>query len=168
MPSPLIIRPVTPADRPDLRQAIIELQDYECLRHATRLPGEQIDDAYLDWMQRQAEANGVVLVAERDSGFIGFVAGWIEQTENIGETADSNRFGYISDIYVMPAFRGNQIAAQLLDGIEQYFRRTGVTVTRLRINALAVNTSAQASYERAGFVPYEVLYEKVIAKEPPA
>jgi GNAT superfamily N-acetyltransferase len=55
-----------------------------------------------------------------------------------------------------------QIAAQLLDGIEQYFRRTGVT--RLRINSLAVNTSAQTSYERAGFVPYEVLYEKVIAK----
>jgi ribosomal protein S18 acetylase RimI-like enzyme len=162
MATPLIIRPATPADRPDLRQAIIALQDYECLRHATRRPGEKIADAYLDWMLRQAEGNGVVLVAERDTRFVGFVAGWIEQADNIGETADSNHFGYISDISVMPAFRGNQIAAQLLDGIEQYFCRTGVT--RLRINALAVNTSAQASYERARFVPYEVLYEKVIAK----
>jgi hypothetical protein len=35
----------------------------------------------------------------------------------------------------------------------------------LRINALAVNTSAQASYEHAGFVPYEILYEKVIDTE---
>jgi ribosomal protein S18 acetylase RimI-like enzyme len=162
MANPLIIRPATPADRPDLRQAIIELQDYECLRHPTRRPGEQIAEAYLDWMLCQAEANGVVLVAERDTKFIGFVAGWIEQADNIGETADSNRFGYISDICVMPAFRGNQIAAQLLDGIGQYFCRTGVT--RLRINSLAVNTSAQTSYERAGFVPYEVLYEKVIAE----
>jgi hypothetical protein len=89
MTAPLLIRPATPADRPDLRLAVIELQGYERLRHATRLPGEQIADAYLDWMQRQAEADGAVLVAERDGSIIGFIAGWIEQTDNIGETADS-------------------------------------------------------------------------------
>lgn len=163
MTAPLIIRPATPDDRPHLRRAIVELQDYERLRHPTRLPGEQVADVYLDWMVRQAEANGIVLVAERDDSFIGFVAGWIEQTDNIGETADSNRFGYISDLCVMPAFRGQQIAAQLLDGIEQYFRR--IDVIRLRINALAVNRSAWTSYERAGFLPYEILYEKVIGGE---
>lgn len=48
-------------------------------------------------------------------------------------------------------------------GMEQYFRKTGST--RLRINALAVNAPAQASYERAGFLPYEILYEKVIGDE---
>lgn len=160
MTAPLLIRPATPADRPDLRLAVIELQDYERLRHATRLPGEQIADAYLDWMQRQAEADGAVLVAERDGSIIGFIAGWIEQTDNIGETADSNRFGYISDICVTPAFRGQRIATELLNGIEQYLRRAGVV--RLRINSLAVNTSAQVSYERAGFVPYEILFEKLI------
>ena len=113
-------------------------------------------------MQQQAEAQGIVLVAERAGSFLGFVAGWIEQTNNIGETADLNRFGYISDICVMRAFRGARIAVQLLDGIEQYFRRMGVN--RLRINSLAMNTSAQTSYERAGFRPYEILYEKVICE----
>jgi ribosomal protein S18 acetylase RimI-like enzyme len=112
-------------------------------------------------MLRHAEASGAVLVAESGGSFVGFVAGWIEQAENIGETPDSNRFGYVSDICVMPAFRGQRIAAQLLDGIEQYLSRTGVT--RLRINALAVNAPAQASYEHAGFAPYEILYEKLIA-----
>ena len=38
MTPPLIIRQSTPTDRPHLRQAIVELQDYERLRHATRLP----------------------------------------------------------------------------------------------------------------------------------
>jgi len=160
MAAPLFIRPAIPADRPDLRQAIIELQDYERLRHTTRLPGEQIADAYLDWMQRKSDSEGAVLVAERDGSIIGFVAGWIEQTDNIGETAASNRFGYISDVYVMSAFRGQRIAAQLLAGIEQHLRRAGIV--RLRINSLAVNTSAQASYERAGFVPYEIVFEKRI------
>ena len=163
MTAPLLIRPATPADRPDLRQAIIELQDYERARHATRLLGEQIADAYLDWMQRQAEADGAVLVAERDGSFMGFVACCIEEADNIGETADANRFGYISDICVMPAFRGQRIAAQLLDAIEQYLRRTGIL--RLRVNSLAVNTSARVSYERAGFVPYEILFEKLINTE---
>jgi ribosomal protein S18 acetylase RimI-like enzyme len=158
--APLIIRPAVPADRPQLRAAIVELQDYERLRHTTRRPGEPVADAYLDWLLRQVEADGVVLVAERDGRFVGFVAGWIEQTGNIGETVDSNRFGRISAICVMPAFRGQRVAVQLLDGIEQYLRRTGIT--RLRVTALAVNTSAQASYEHAGFAPYEVLYEKVI------
>jgi ribosomal protein S18 acetylase RimI-like enzyme len=93
---------------------------------------------------KQTEA---VLVAERDGGFMGFVACWIEEADNIGETADHNSFGYISDICVMPAFRGQRIAAQLLNAIEQYLRRTGIV--RLRVNSLAVNTSARMSYERA-------------------
>ena len=36
-------------------------------------------------------------VAELADNFLGFVAGWIEQTNNLAETADSNRFGYDSD-----------------------------------------------------------------------
>ena len=83
-----------------------------------------------------------------------------KRTDNIGETPNSNHFGYISDICVMSAFRGQRIAEQLLDGIEQYLCRDGVV--RLRVNSLAVNASAQTTFERAGFIPYEILYEKVI------
>ena len=61
---------------------------------------EQIADAYLDWMLRQAEVSGAVLVAESGGSFVGFVAGWIEQADNVAETPDFNRFGYISDICV--------------------------------------------------------------------
>jgi ribosomal protein S18 acetylase RimI-like enzyme len=164
VPPAIAIRPATPTDRPRLRQAVVELQEYERSLNATRLPGEQIADAYLDWMERQAAAaGGIALVAESDGAFAGFVAGWIEEVEGIAETPDSRRFGYISDICVLPAFRGRQIAAQLLREIEQYLRRAGVV--RLRINSLAANASARASYERAGFAPFEVLYEKRIDDE---
>jgi ribosomal protein S18 acetylase RimI-like enzyme len=112
----VIIRLATAADRAHLRQAIIELQDYERLQHTTRLPGQQVADAYVDWMLGRADSCGAVLVAESNSIFAGFVAGWIEQNENIGETPDSNRAGYISDICVMPAFRGRRIATRLLEG----------------------------------------------------
>jgi hypothetical protein len=90
----LVIRPATPFDLPDLRQAFVELQDYERRLDATRLPGEQIAEAYVAWLQRQAEKSGTILVAELDGSFAGFAAGWIVQDNHIGETADSNRFGF--------------------------------------------------------------------------
>ena len=154
----LIIRSATAADRLRLRQAIVELQDYERTHHPTRLPGEQIADAYLDWMLQKAETEGAVLVAESGGVFAGFVAGWIEETENIGETAASNRVGYISDICVLSHFRGRRIATQLLNTIERHLSRAAVT--RLRINSLAANQAARACYEHAGFLPYEIIYEK--------
>lgn len=51
MPNSVRIRPMTPADPPHLRAAIIELQAFECRLHSTRLPGTQIADAYLGWIE---------------------------------------------------------------------------------------------------------------------
>jgi ribosomal protein S18 acetylase RimI-like enzyme len=129
--------------------------------HETRLPGEQVADAYLDWMLRRAAESGSVLVAETEGVVVGFVAGWIESTDNIAETAASNRVGYISDICVLPVHRGQGISGRLLDEISDQLGKAGVT--RIRIGSLAGNRSARASYEHAGFVPYEVVYEKVIS-----
>ena len=159
----LVIRPATSSDLPDLRQAVVELQDYERQLHATRLPGEEIADAYVAWPQQQAEKRGAVLVTEIDGSFAGFAAGWIVQTNHIAENAEANRFGYLSDICVMPAYRGQRIAHQLLAGIEHHLGSTGIT--RLRVATLAANASARASYERAGFVPYEIIYEKLLANQ---
>ena len=75
----LLIRPASPADRPQLRTAIVEMQDHERRLHATRLPGDQIADAYLDWMIERAKADGAVFVAESDGAFCGFVAGWVNE-----------------------------------------------------------------------------------------
>jgi ribosomal protein S18 acetylase RimI-like enzyme len=156
----LIIRPATTTDRPRLRQAIIELQNYERTLHTTRLPGEQVADAYLDWMLGRAKTKGAVLIADSNGIFAGFVAGWIEETGNVGETPDSNRVGYISDICIMPGFRGRRIATQLLKGIERHLARFGIA--RIRINSLAENKSARVSYEHAGFAQYEIVYEKTL------
>ena len=159
----LIIRPATTADRPRLRQAIVALQDYERARHTTRL--QVLWSIHQGTGRRPArpETQSAVLVAESNGTFAGFVAGWIDETENVGETPNSNRVGYISDICVMPDFRGRRIAPQLLSRIEQHLGRAGVT--RLRINSLAANQSARASYEHAGFLPYEIIYEKMIVAQ---
>ena len=91
----IVIRRAEPSDRPDLLKAVIELQDYERQLHETRLPGEQIADAYTCWMLSSADGGGLVLVAKDEDDFVGFAAGWIEHEENVAETSDSNRFGFI-------------------------------------------------------------------------
>jgi ribosomal protein S18 acetylase RimI-like enzyme len=154
------IRPAAHSDRPQLRQAVVELQDSESRLHSTRIPGEQIADAYLDWMQKSAGSDGAVLIAEVEGVFAGFAAGWIETESHIEETPDSNRFGYVSDICVLPIYRGRRIAARLLEALEPRLREAGVT--RVRLSTLAANRAARASYERSGYAQYEIVYEKLL------
>jgi ribosomal protein S18 acetylase RimI-like enzyme len=68
-------------------------------------------------MLSSAEGGGLVLVAEDGDEFVGFAASWIELEENVAETSDSNRFGFISDICVLSKYRGKRIANQLLEAI---------------------------------------------------
>jgi ribosomal protein S18 acetylase RimI-like enzyme len=155
----LTIRAARPSDGPELRRAVVELQDHERRLHPSRLPGEQIADAYLAWIEkRAAERSGIVLVAEIDGAFAGFVAGWIEEESHICETPESNRFGYVSDICVLSAYRGRRIASRLLGAVERRLRDENVSCVKLF--TLAANRAARASYERSGYAVYEVVYEK--------
>jgi ribosomal protein S18 acetylase RimI-like enzyme len=127
----------------------------------TRQPGEQIADAYTRWMLSSAEGGGLVLVAEDGDEFVGFAAGWIEDEENVAETSDSDRFGFISDICILSKYRGKRIANQLLEAIIAHFDSAGIR--RFRVGVLAANRSGRLAYERAGFQPYEMIYKKTIA-----
>src|SRR5271165_3497838 len=156
----LIIRTATLADWGRLRAAVVELHEHERRLHNSRLPGEETADAYLAWMLAEAQQGGAVLVAEIGGGFAGFAAGWIAEDNIIEETPDSNRYGYVSDVCVLPPSRGRRIASALLEALEERLRSGGVA--RIRLSALAANVAARAAYERSGFKPYEVVYEKVV------
>jgi ribosomal protein S18 acetylase RimI-like enzyme len=152
------VRLAQTSDRLALRAAIIELHEAERRLHDSRLPGEETADAYLVWMLGEAAREGAVFVVEAGGVFAGFAAGWIVQESVIEETPDSNRFGYVSDVCVLPAFRGRRFAGRLLEALEARLSLTGVT--RIRLSTLAANMAARASYERSGYVPYEIVYEK--------
>jgi ribosomal protein S18 acetylase RimI-like enzyme len=160
------IRHAGPADRAALRGGIIELQEFERQFTDTRRPGEAMADAYLAWMEAEVSRGGAILVAEIDGVFVGFAACQLREVDFIAETADSNRFGSISDICVLPAWRGRRIAGLLLGAAERHLAPLGVS--RVRINVLARNRSARQAYENAGFVAYEVLYEKPTDIGPPS
>ena len=97
-------------------------------------------------MESRATDGGAILIAEAGGAFVGFVTYQLREVDYIAETPDSNRFGYISDICVLPAWRGRRIARLLLEAAERHLAPLGIT--RLRIHVLANNTSARRSYER--------------------
>jgi ribosomal protein S18 acetylase RimI-like enzyme len=153
-------------DLAHLRRAFVELQEVERSIHDSRVPGAQIAVAYVEWMQKQvAERSGEVFVAEAGAIFQGFVACWVDRTSHIIETPEANLFGYISDICVMPEWRGRGIAGRLLSAAEAHLAGQGVT--RVRIGALAGNEAALSAYQKHGFALYEILLEKRVESAGP-
>ena len=160
------VRPWRPADRAALLAGITNLQELERALSDTRLPGSKIAVPYLAMLRRRASrAGGMFLVAECDGDFVGFAAGWIEQGDTIAQTKESGVFGYVSDVYVVPARRGLGIAQILLAAAEQHFAALGMK--RMRVFSLAGNVAAHAAYRRAGFAHWETVFDKSISRAKP-
>jgi GNAT superfamily N-acetyltransferase len=166
---PFRIRPYRAEDEAWVLACEVDLQEHERAIHdprlpQTRLPGLPHTHAYMAMLWDVLEANsGILLVAEDETGACrGLVAGSIVEEPWPTETRDSWRFAYVSDIYIEPAARGTGLAQQLLDALAVHFRTVDPGLTRLRINALAANAIARRAYEKAGFVPYEMMYERAL------
>jgi ribosomal protein S18 acetylase RimI-like enzyme len=163
MPDTLKITQAGPEDREAVIGFISALQAHEVALHDTRLtPAAALWETYLDSISECAKAQGGgVLVARIENQPAGFICFWVETGSAMLETADSNRYGYVSDIYVAEAFRSRGLAGRMLDEVK--VRLMGdETVRRLRICTLAANQLAASAYRRAGFSPYEVTYELVL------
>lgn len=149
----------TPEDRPFVLSAIAALNDHERALHDTRLPGNEIDEAYFAKIHGKiATDHGSIVVAFNGEQPVGYMACRIETDDAVAETADSNLFGYVSDVFVSADMRGRGIAAILLAEAERRLRPHGVT--RLRLGSLANNDQAIRAYRKAGFNDYEVVLEK--------
>ncbi len=130
-----VIRPYAPTDYDWVLQCEVELQEHE----------------------------RAMLIAENAEGQrVGLVAGHIVDEPWPMETRDSTRYGYVSDIFLKPGVRSSGLAKSLLDAIAAHLHRADPTLTRLRVNVLAVNRIACRAYEKAGFTPYEVMYERLL------
>jgi ribosomal protein S18 acetylase RimI-like enzyme len=163
--SDLSLRSAGPADHENLKLGLVALQAHECALHDSRLAPDATAEPYLAWMMRQvAAADGLCLVAHLQECFVGFVAGWVEKAVNPAETEDSSTFGYISDICLLPRWRGLGLSAPLLAAMERHFADRAIR--RMRISSLANNQAALGAYRSVGFQPYEVTLEKLVGSVP--
>jgi GNAT superfamily N-acetyltransferase len=151
----ITIRVACPDDRDVLIAFVRRIQDAERAMHPSRLPGEEVAEAYFDALvARPAE----MLVAEDRGRPVGFVAGWLDEDDDPLQTREWRRHGLISDLFVAADHRGEGVAQLLLGAMADRLRELGAG--RLRICAVAPNDSAIAAYRRFGFEPFEITFDK--------
>ena len=153
----LEIRDARPDDTATLIGFLADLQDAERAVHPSRLPGAEIAASCLD---RLADKQAQVLIAEVAGRPVGLVAGWVAVDEDMLQTPDWRHHGWISDLYVVPERRGERVAGRLLSAIADRLKRLGAR--RLRICSLSCNDAALAAYRRFGFRPFETTLDMAL------
>lgn len=154
------IRPYQPADQGQVKQCIIELQDFERALEPDRVEGKTIAQRNLDYLLTTCQdKTGRLFVAEADGQVVGLVCVWLEREPEFFLTNLAG-YAYISDLVVLAAYRRRGIGAALLQQAEAYALEQGATA--LKIGVLAKNNAAYAAYRRAGFRDYEASLLKAL------
>ncbi len=158
-----LIREYKPEDAAQVERCFIELQEYERSVEPMRAEGKAVAEKYLEYMYKQAaETSGRVFVAEIEGEVVGFVSLWAHVAQN--ELINSpGTFAYVSDLVVMPEFRGRKLGYKLLQTAEEYAVEQGAT--SLVIGVLARNRVARQLYERYGFEESQVNLSKPLRRE---
>jgi ribosomal protein S18 acetylase RimI-like enzyme len=71
-------------------------------------------------------SDGTLLVAELEGRVVGYVGCMIDHYDGPEEATDSAVYGYVTDLYVEPAYRGQGIAQHLLAAAEAHVRARGM------------------------------------------
>lgn len=95
----------------------------------------------------------------------GFV--WIDEGRLVGNVSYSREGGRlaactISNVAVLPAFRGRGIASRLLDTTLEHLVRQGCR--RVFLEVRADNAHAKALYRKRGFTVYDVIHEHLLSR----
>jgi len=161
MPIAYEIRSYRDADLPDLRRMVLGLQEAECGMDQSRARWADGGAAYADWMLDEVAANAgaVFMAVAPDGAAIGMVSCWrAEDPTDITASPGARIHLYVSDIFVIESFRGQNVAGALLAVAEGHGRSLGLQ--QMTVGLLAVNHAARRAYEKSGFLDYELLLRK--------
>lgn len=161
MPKPCSIRSYRPDDRALIATLINALQEAECAMEANRAHWADGGEAYSDWTLGEVAANdGAIFIAETEAGeAIGLATCWrAEDHTDITVRPEARAHLYVSDLIVLPAWRGQGIGGALLAEAEKHGRALGIR--QMTIGVLAANAAARRAYAKAGFEDYELLLRK--------
>lgn len=146
------------ADFEQIRECLVELQDYERQIDPRMPSGEAIADSYIPEMLKKCkEHRGRVLVAEVDGIIAGYVT--ILARMNSGDIDDGDiEYSLIHDLVVRDRYRGKGLGRKLIEAAESFAKTNDARW--LRLSVLARNRSARALYSSLGFSELYVDCEK--------
>ena len=146
------------ADAGQLRDCVVELQEFERDIDA-RMPGgeEIVDDYVAEMLNRCRACEGIVLVADDDGSIAGYVT-ILNRVQSDDLDDGDIEFGLVSDLLVRDAYRGRGLGRDLMQAAEEFARDNDVQW--LRISVMAGNQSARELYSSMGFDEIYVELEK--------
>ena len=151
-------------DAQQLRDCVIELQNFEREIDPRMPSGEEIVDDYIVAMLfRCRMCDGQILVADVD----GEIAGYVTMLNRVqsDDLDDGNlEFGLIADLLVRKSHRGSGLGQELMAAAETFAKENGVRW--LRVSVMAQNAAARKLYAATGFSEIYVELEKDLERPP--
>ena len=156
----LRIRDYVPNDLDGLKICLIALQEAEQEFSPLVADGRLIaDDYFSELMHRTSTEAGKIIVAEHDNQIAGYVA--IQSRVKADKIHEIDyEYAYISDLVVLPEYRGLGYGRALLDEAIEFAKSQKAKL--IRISVAAQNTPANKLYEENGFEPIAIIMEKTL------
>ena len=118
-----------------------------------RLDSAVASEWYAILLQRVARGSGRIFIAEQHGAAIGWGIFLVEQAP-LYVVEEQRREGFIIELYVVEAMRGQGVGRAMIAACEDEARRLGLK--RIMIGVLAGNRRAADIYQRAGYAPYQL------------
>ncbi|MFB6081155.1 MAG: GNAT family N-acetyltransferase [Haloferacaceae archaeon] len=110
-------------------------------------------------LARQLVVGGLRVAAGDDGDLLGFVSFALDA----GRYESDAVRGVVRNIYVHPGARNRGVGGRLLDAAEEALAAEGAEV--IRLEAMAANDAARRFYERRGYAPHRVEFEKRVESD---
>jgi ribosomal protein S18 acetylase RimI-like enzyme len=151
------VDPATPADADSVADLWVSLAADQ-RRHGSHLRADANRDAIRESLARYAADDGLTVARDGDA-LVGFVRFDVER----GPLAQDRVRGVVRDLYVTPDWRDEGVGTRLLDAAEAALRDRGVDV--VTVEALARNDDAIRFYERRGYRPHRIEFEREVEND---
>lgn len=155
----ITIRPCSRNDLPVLRKLVAELHEAVRAHDPSLPPSESISDDYFAYLlSRARDTQGrIVLAVDAAGNVVGYVCvlGLVPPDE---PDEGKERFAFIADLYVVPAYRQRGVGRLLVADAERLGRALGAP--RIELNVLAGNRAASGFYRAIGYTERVVRLSK--------
>jgi ribosomal protein S18 acetylase RimI-like enzyme len=147
------VRDYTPHDRQHLTECLDRMHDHmvalDPWSRLVRSPGHSA--AFIrQFLQRVKSDSGFILVAEADGKPAGIAVCWVRPFDAAQRTTElPTRAGLLSDLSVLPEWRGKGIGSRLIQEAERRFRED--SCDQMSLGVFAPNRDALRLYQRLGF-----------------
>ena len=154
----LTIRDATKEDIQTIADYCIALLEQHYELDTNFKPNDKARESYFSFLIEAIESDkNKVLVAEINNCVIGYALGEIHKKPPVFAL---EKYGFISDVYIIDKFRKQGISKQLFKELYLWFEKKGLSLVELSVHLK--NKGAAKTFEKAGFQQYMIKYRREI------